>query len=183
VGPRSLRNASRGIALAVVLAAYTGCSGGVSAASYFRIACPAVSTYEHTVQQLTQSLTSSLGAGTTPAEGKSALVIYLDRVTTAADELIAKLKTAGVPNVSGGDGATKLIDALTSLRDAFAKGKSDAEGMSTNSATAFQQDVTRIQSEIGAATTGLQTATANLGSGAMDRAETAEPSCRGLNGG
>jgi hypothetical protein len=172
-----------GVALAAVLVAFAGCSGGVSAAAYFKAACPAVTSYEDTVQQQTRSLSASLGAGTTPAQGKSALVTYLDRVTTATDDLIAKLKKAGVPGMSGGDGATKLIDALTALRDAFAKGKSDAEQVSTTSATAFQQDVTNIQSEINSAASGLQAATRNLRSGEMDKAEAAEPSCSGLSGG
>ena len=183
MGSKRLRWARPGVALTAVLVAFAGCSGGVSAASYFQTACPAVASYEHAVQQQTQSLSASLGVGTTPAQGRSALVTYLGRVTTATDDLIAKLKKAGVPNVSGGVGATKLIDALTALRDAFAKGKSDAEQVSTNSATAFQQDVTKIQSEFNSATTGLQAATRNLGSGEMDKAEAAEPSCNGLNGG
>jgi hypothetical protein len=61
----------------------------------------------------TVASSASLGAGTTPAQGKGALVTYLGRVTTATDDLIAKLKKAGVPNVSGGVGANGSVSAAS----------------------------------------------------------------------
>jgi hypothetical protein len=119
----------------------------VSPVRYVTALCQAVAPFEQDVAARSGALKSS--ASTTAAKGKTELVGYLGALSADADAAVAKLRTAGLPQVSGGTAyAHTILTTFTRLDTAMSRAKALAATLPTTSTTAFRSAATRLATAV-----------------------------------
>jgi hypothetical protein len=177
---------SRALALVLSVAVLAGCgsSSGVSASTYVRAVCNAIYPFEHNVVVRESELALSLSAIKTPAEGKSVLQAYITGVAKDTDAAIAKLESAGSPDVKGGKQiSTAIVQAFTRVGSAMHAALRQANALPTTNQAAFTQGVHGLVASL-SSIRGIsqQLQSSPLKSPALVKAAGQEPACKNLSG-
>jgi hypothetical protein len=174
-------------ALALITFALAGCGGSgsstVTPRAYVSAVCKAVGPFETDVVNRSSAL--NLTTISSPKQGKVALQGFLSAISDDTKHALAKLKTAGTPDVKNGKQiATAIVNAFAQLNTTMTQAVKQASTLPTNSAPAFKgaaqslgNTVRTSMSKIG---TNLQSGT--LKSPALEQAAAKDPACKALAG-
>lgn len=118
-----------------------------------------------------------------PAAGKAAITKFLGGALKATDKLAKDLKSAGVPSINNGNAiATAFMNAVKSLRSAYATANTNAAALSTTDAAAFALSAQAMVKGLQTAGTTLQTTLAAAAkqypASALNQAFTSTKACR-----
>jgi hypothetical protein len=162
------RGVSAALAALVITVLAAGCGSGaksstggstarVSPSAYVTALCTAVAPFEKDVASRSGALSRS--TSTTASQGKTELVSYLGALSSDADAAVAKLRAAGVPQVSGGAAYAKtILTTFTRLDTAMSRARKLAATLPTASPSAFQSSATKLA-------TAVKDSVSDLGSG------------------
>jgi hypothetical protein len=173
-------SAACAIAITIGLAACGGSSSsGPSPAAYVKSICNAIGPFEKTVQQRSSAL--NLSNIKSAADGKTALKTFLTQVASDTDQAVAKLKAAGIPDVSNGKQVSAaIVGAFTQLKSALDKAASQAGSLPTASPQAFQTAAQALGSSVQSSMSGIGGSLSNLKSPDLEAAAKKEPACQSL---
>jgi hypothetical protein len=186
-----LRTAFTALAAAAAFAA-AGCGGGDGGASggadpeqYAADVCGAIANWQKELQSGATSMQSKLGAASSPADVKTQLVAFMETATNATDDMVAKVKEAGPPDVEDGEALqADLEQGLAAAQTAFAAARDDAKNLPTDNPAAFQAEAQKLGStlseegtKIGQTFNGLST---KYDSQDLNQAFDKEPACKSL---
>ena len=179
------------IAAAALLAA--GCGGGDDGGSaagadpeqYAADVCGAISDWQKELQTSATTMQSKLGTASTPEDVKTELVSFMEGATESTDDMLAKVKEAGPPDIEDGEALQRDLEkGLGDAQTAFAAARDKAKELPTGDRAAFQREAqalgTTLNEEgakIGQTFNGLST---KYDSQELNEAFEKEPSCRNL---
>lgn len=178
------RNAILTVVVTVVLAGCGGSSGssGPSASTWVASVCNAVVPFQRDLQTRGGALQSSTAKNVTQV--KQALQSFMTALVADANAAVSHLSAAGTPNVTDGKTiSTALVNAFTTLRDAFVKAQGQVNALPTSSATAFQSAAQGVLVTIRSSVSGLGPSLSGLKSPALDKAAKATPACSSITSG
>jgi hypothetical protein len=174
-----LRLALATFAIAALLAGCGSSSSGVSASSYVKSICNAVTPFEKDVT--TRSSALNLTTLTNASAGKKALQGFLSAVATDTDQVITRLKAAGSPNVSNGDKIAKgVVNAFTQLKSAMSRAVTQANSLPTNTPQAFKTAAQNLGTTVRSSMTSIGSGLSSLKSTDLEKAAAKEPACKSL---
>jgi hypothetical protein len=181
VPPAILRAA---IGLLVVVGLCTGCgssgSSKVSTATYVKTVCSAISPLEHDVVARTQALSGSTAASA--AEAKKTLQGFLSAVSKDADQAVARISSAGTPDISRGQSvANEIVRAFTQLRDAMHAAAAKASSLPTDSATSYKTAAQALNANVRASLNKIDGS--GLSNPDIEHAAAKVPVCKSLSAG
>jgi hypothetical protein len=154
-------------------------SSSVSAATYVKSICSAVTPFEKDVQTRSSALNLTTLANAT--QGKKALQQFLSAVASDTDQVISRLKAAGTPNVSNGDKISKgVVNAFTQLKAAMSRAVSQANALPTNSPQAFKTAAQNLGNTVRSSMTSIGAGLSSLKSADLEKAASKEPACKAL---
>ena len=179
VRPASL---CRVLALLIVVCLGAGCgssdSSKVSTASYVSSVCSAIAPLERDVVARSTQLKNTTARNA--AEAKQNLQGFLKAVEQDADRALARIKSAGTPNVSGGKNVSAtIVRTFTQLRDALSTAVKKAATLPTDSPTAFQSSAQALLASVGTALN--QIGTSGLNNPEVEKEAARQPACKRLN--
>jgi hypothetical protein len=143
--------------LAVVAAAalaVAGCGGssspeGTPPADWAQSVCGALSDWQTSLQEKSQSLTQDVLQAKSPNAAKEQISTFLSDVIVETETMIGAVDAAGQPAVDqGGQIAEDFHNGLNRMRDAFKDAASDVQSVPTDDPQAFQQQLTQIGTEL-----------------------------------
>jgi hypothetical protein len=181
VHPAILRAA---LGLLGALALCTGCgssnSSKVDTATYVKTVCSAISPLEHDVITRTQALSGSTAASA--AQAKKTLEGFLGAVSKDADQAVARISSAGTPDISGGQSvATEIVKAFTQLRDAMHAAAAKASSLPTDSASSYKTAAQALNANVRASLNNIDAS--GLSNPDIEQAAAKEPVCKSLSSG
>lgn len=160
------------LAAPLLAAALTGCGGGsasndggaggaptqtVSADEYASGVCRSVSGWLKGLSKESSKLVQGMSSGTSPEEGKTALVSFFGSAAQRTDALVTEVEKVGAPDVEGGAKASAdLLDGLARTKQSFDSAQSKAQDLPTNSQQEFQAGAQAISSTLQQETSGIQ---------------------------
>ena len=188
-----LRTAFTAVFVAAAFAV-AGCGGGDDGASggdgadpeqYAADVCGAIGSWQKELQSGATSMQSKLGAASSPADVKTELVAFMETAAKATDNMLAKVKEAGPPDVENGEALqADLEKGLTAAQTAFAAARDDAKALPTDNPATFQAEAQKLGStlneegaKIGQTFNGLST---KYDSKDLNQAFDKEPACKSL---
>jgi hypothetical protein len=124
-----------------------GGGGGdkVSADAYAADMCKSASDWVKSLQQRATDLQGGLEPGTSPAEGKEALVGFLDDVIADTDDWISALDDVGVPDVEGGeDYASEIKTAAQDAKGVLEETGASVDDLPTDDRQAFAKEAGEV---------------------------------------
>jgi hypothetical protein len=169
--------------IVTVALAFAGCGGGsskVSAAAYVKSVCTSVGAWVRDVQSRgTQVQAANL---TNPSQGKSELQRFMAAVLASTDKVLGQVKSAGVPNVTGGQGVeNSLVNAFTQAKTVLERAATSVSQLPINDATAFKNAATQLGNSVNQSLTAIGTSLSGLSSStALKAAGTKEPACQSI---
>jgi hypothetical protein len=164
--------------------ALTACGGGgsngkVSASSYVRSICQAIGPFQKDVQGRSSQL--DLNSIKSPAQGKQVLQSFLTAVSADTDKAVAKIKSAGTPDVNNGKAiSTAIGNAFTQLKGALSQAQSSANSLPTNSPQAFKTAAQALGNSVRNSMSNIGNGLTGLRSSQLESAAKKEPSCQAL---
>jgi hypothetical protein len=169
--------------LPIVLGACGGGGGGgskVSAGQYVGDLCRSLKTWRNAIQGRVSDLTSSISSSTTPEQGKQKLRDYLDGVLTDTDQMLSRIKDAGVPDVANGKStADTLVSTLQLARDSLANARAQVDNLPTSSRQAFGRATQGLARQIQYLGTTVQASLAGLQSASeLNQAFNSSSACK-----
>jgi len=156
-------------------------SSSVSPAAYVKSICQSVGPFERDVQARSSAL--NLGTIKDPAQGKTALQGFLNAVAADTDKAVAKLKSAGSPDVKNGKQISNaIVSAFTQLRGALSQAVSSANSLPTNSPAAFKTAAVALGNTVRTSMSNIGSGLTGLSSPALESAAKKEPACQSIGG-
>jgi hypothetical protein len=177
----------KALLLALVVALLASCGGGgsdkVDPKTYVHDVCGAFLDWVNSVKQGSSQLQQLNSVGTTPADAKAALGKYIDGLITETQATVAKLKDAGVPDVSNGDSIRSgLVDAFEKVQEAFSQARDSISGLSTTSPAAFKAATEDLGSTLQSSLQGASDSLNKIGDEPeLVTASNADANCQQLN--
>jgi hypothetical protein len=167
----------------VAVAACGGSSGssGVTPSAYVKSVCMAVGPFEKDVVSRSSAL--DLATIKSAAQGKTALQGFLTAVAADTNQALAKLKSAGAPNVKNGKAiAGAIVGAFSQLNGTMKTAVQQADSIPTNSPTAFKNAAQGLGSTVRTSMTkiGTNLQSSTLKSPQLERAAAKETTCKTL---
>jgi hypothetical protein len=162
-----------------------GSAGGAAPEQYAADVCGAISDWQKELQTSATTMQSKLGTGSTPADVKTELVTFMEGATKSTDDMLAKVKEAGPPDVEDGEALQRDLEkGLTDAQAAFAQARDEAKTLPTDNPATFQSEAQKLGTtlneegtKIGQTFNGLST---KYDSKELNEAFDKEPSCRSL---
>jgi hypothetical protein len=181
---RLVHTASLRCALAVLIALSlcAGCGSGssskISAASYVRQVCSAISPLEHDVATRSSALNNS--AATNAAQAKQTLQGFLAAVEQDSNHALSHIRVAGTPDISNGKTvASTVVKAFTELRDAMRAASTKATSLPTDSAASFKTAAQALGAGVRGSLSSIDAS--GLRNRDLVKAAANEPTCKSLN--
>lgn len=140
--------------LAAAALAVAGCGGssrpeGTPPADWAQSVCAALSDWQTSLQEQSQSLTQDVLQAKNPRAAKEQIGTFLTDVIVETETMIGAVDAAGQPAVDQGDQiAEDFHNGLIRMRDAFKDAASDVQSVPTDDPQAFQQQLTQIGTEL-----------------------------------
>ena len=183
--PASLRGA---LALLIVATLFAGCgssgsskssgSAKVSAENYVRSVCSAISPLEHDVVTRSSALNNTTATDATHA--KKTLQGFLNAVEQDSEHALARIRSAGTPDISGGTTvATTIVRAFTELRDAMRVAATKSNSLPTSSAASFKTAAQALGTSVKGSLNHIDAS--GLSNPELEKAAAGEPACKSLN--
>jgi hypothetical protein len=193
------RSRSSGLAVLAITVAIAGCGGSskssssgssstasqsskVTAASYVKAICSAIAPFEKDVQARSSAL--NLASIKNASQGKSALQGFLSSVAADTDKAVTQLKASGTPDVQNGQAISAgIVTAFTQLKTALSAAASQAGSLPTGNAQAFQTAAQALGTGVQGSMSKIGSSLGNLKSAALEKAASADPTCKSLASG
>jgi hypothetical protein len=169
-------------ALLFATAAPAGASGA-DPATWAKQFCTAVVNWQTKLQQESSKIENA--SPSSIAEGKQAIVNFLNKAVTLTKQAISSAKKAGVPNTPNGKKiSTTLVGGLQKAQSLFSKAKSQAQSLPTNDpakfAAAGKKIGTSLQQSGSALSTSLKKVSGLDTGQKLGTAIAAEPNCASI---
>jgi len=179
VHPASLRGAP---ALLIVLLVCAGCgssgSSKVSASTYVKSVCSAISPLERDVGNRLSALGGS--SATNAAEAKKTLQDFLGAIAQDSDQAVSHLRSAGTPDITNGHTvAGAIVRAFTELRDAMRVAVTKSQSLPTDSAASFNSAAQALTTSVRGSLNSIDAS--GLTNPELEKAAAKEPACKSLN--
>lgn len=186
VHPASLRAV---LALLIVVTVCAGCgssgssktssgSAKVSAKTYVKSVCSAISPLERDVVTRSSALNNTAAADATHA--KKTLQSFLGAVEQDSENALSRIRSAGTPDISNGEAvATTIVKAFTELRDAMRVAATKSNSLPTNSAAAFKTAAQSLGASVKGSLNNIDAS--GLSNPDLEKAAAGEPACKSLN--
>jgi hypothetical protein len=168
----------------------SGSSGGsgttttskVTAASYVKSICSAISPFEKDVQARSSAL--NLSSIKSAAQGKTALKGFLTAVASDTDKAVTQLKAAGTPEVQNGTEISQgIVTAFTQLQSALSTAATQAGSLPTDSAQSFKTAAQSLGTNVQGSMSKIGSSLGNLKSADLEKAAASDPTCKSLASG
>lgn len=177
----SLRGAP---ALLIVLLLCAGCGSGgggsskVSAGSYVKSVCSAISPLEHDVVTRSSALNNSTATNATQA--KQTLQGFLNAIEQDSEHAVSQIRSAGTPDISGGKTVSgAIVRTFSELRDAMKVAVTKSQALPTNSASSFNTAAQALTSSVRGSLNSIDAS--GLSNPDLEKAASKEPACKSLN--
>jgi hypothetical protein len=177
----SLRGA---LALLTVLLLCAGCGSGsggsskVSAGSYVKSVCSAISPLERDVVTRSSALNNSTATNAT--EAKQTLQRFLNAIEQDSENAVSKIRAAGTPDISGGKTVSgAIVRTFSELRDAMKVAVTKSQALPTNSAASFNTAAQALTSSVRGSLNSIDAS--GLSNPDLEKAASKEPACKSLN--
>jgi hypothetical protein len=179
VHPASLRGAP---ALLIVLLLCAGCGSGgsskVSAGTYVKSVCSAISPLERDVVTRSSALNNSSASNAT--EAKKTLEGFLDAIEHDSEHAVSRIRAAGTPDISGGKSvAGAIVKTFSELRDAMKVAVSKSQSLPTSSASSFNTAAQALTTSVRGSLNSIDAS--GLSNRDLEKAASKEPACKSLN--
>jgi hypothetical protein len=183
VTPATLRCAITFL-IAVFLAVGCGGSGGssgsakVSPSKYVATVCSAISPLERDVKTRSSALNNT--TATNANQAKRTLQGFLTAVEQDSEHALTQIKSAGTPDISGGEAVSgTIVKAFTELRDAMKIASKKATSLPTNSATSFKTAAQALGTSVKGSLSNVDTS--GLSNPDLVKAAAKQAACKSLN--
>ena len=177
----SLRGAP---ALLIVLLLCTGCgsseggSSKVSAGSYVKSVCSAISPLERDVVTRSSALNNSTATNATQA--KQTLQGFLNAIEQDSEHAVSRIRAAGTPDISGGKTVSgAIVRTFSQLRDAMKVAVTKSQALPTNSASSFNSAAQTLTASVRGSLNSIDAS--GLSNPDLEKAASKEPACKSLN--
>lgn len=126
----------------VLAASLLSCSGATEPKAWTDQVCHALTPWRSEITALNTQAQTQLKTATSPAQARDSVMHLLDGAQKSTENARSRVAAAGVPDVKGGkDAANRLVSALASVRDAYAKASHAIGALKTDPADAFYAGV------------------------------------------
>lgn len=175
----SLRGAP---ALLIVLLLCAACGSGgpskVSAPTYVKSVCSAISPLSRDVSIRLSALNSTTAPNATAA--KKTLQGFLDAIEQDTEQALARLRSAGTPDISNGESvSTAIVRTFSQLRDAMKVAVTKSRSLPTDSPTSFNAAAQALTTSVRGSLNKIDAS--GLSNPALEKAASTQPLCRSLN--
>lgn len=177
--PASLRGAAA-LLIAIVLCAGCGSSGSskVSAGSYVKTVCSAISPLESDVATRSSALNNTSASNATQA--KKTLEGFLDAIEQDSEHAVSEIRSAGTPDISNGKAVSgAVVRAFSELRDAMKVAVTKSQSLPTDSATSFNSAAKALTTSVRGTLNHIDAS--GLTNRDLEQAASKEPACKSLN--
>ncbi|HJS94562.1 MAG TPA: hypothetical protein VJ741_09885 [Solirubrobacteraceae bacterium] len=177
----SLRGAPA-LLLVVLLCAGCGSGGGgsskVSAGSYVKSVCSAISPLERDVVTRSSALNNSTATNAT--EAKQTLQGFLNAIEQDSEHAVSQIRAAGTPDISGGKTVSgAIVRTFSQLRDAMKVAVTKSHALPTTSASSFNSAAQALTTSVRTSLNGIDAS--GLSNPDLEKAASKEPACKSLN--
>ncbi len=177
--PASLRGAP---ALLIVLLLCAGCgssgSSKVSARTYVRSVCSAISPLVTDVATRSSALNNSSASNAT--EAKKTLQGFLTAIAQDSDHAVSRIRSAGTPDISDGKSvANAIVKTFIELRDAMQAAVTKSKSLPTDSASSFNSAAQALTTKVRGSLNSIDAS--GLSNPDLEKAASTEPACKSLN--
>jgi hypothetical protein len=180
----SLRGAP---ALLIVLLLCAGCGSGgssktsdskITAGSYVKSVCSAISPLERDVVTRSSALNNSTATNATQA--KQTLQGFLNAIEEDSEHAVARIRAAGTPDISGGKTVSgAIVRTFSQLRDAMKAAVTKSQALPTSSPSLFNSAAQALTSSVRGSLNNIDAS--GLNNPALEKAASKEPACQSLN--
>lgn len=175
----SLRGAP---ALLIVLLLCAGCGSGgsskVSAGTYVKSVCSAISPLERDVSIRASALNDTTASNASDA--KRTLQSFLNAIEQDSEHAVSQIRAAGTPDISNGKSVSgAIVRAFSQLRDAMKVAVTKSQALPTDSASSFNSAAQALTTSVRGSLNGIDAS--GLTNPALEKAATKEPACKSLN--
>ncbi|MBA3551409.1 MAG: hypothetical protein H0W27_00870 [Actinobacteria bacterium] len=179
------------IAAAVTL---TACGGGdgsdgggaeetVTPQEYASDVCGALDGWVTASRDRAGSLTGALNPTASAESRRDVLAGYIDGLIEDTEALIGDVRTAGVPDVEGGEQiAGQIVDAFDTVKTELEQTRGEVDALPTDDPAAFTAAATQLGTSIQTSLTAAGTSVGGISEPTLNRAFAGEPACSGLGG-
>jgi hypothetical protein len=160
----------------------TSQSSKVTAAAYVKSICSAISPFEKDVSAKSSAL--NLSTIKNASQGKQALQTFLTSVASDTDKAVDQLKAAGTPNVQNGLAISQgIVSAFGELKTTLSSAANQAGSLPTGNAQSFKTAAQSLGTNVQSSMTRIGSSLGNLKSAALEKAASADPTCKSLASG
>jgi hypothetical protein len=175
----SLRGAP---ALLIVLLICAGCGSSakpkVTAGSYVKSVCSAISPLERDVVNRSSALNGS--TATNAAQAKKTLQGFLGAIEQDSDHAVSQIRAAGTPDISNGKTVSAaIVRTFTELRNAMRLAVTKSRSLPTDSASSFNSAAQALTTSVKGSLNSIDAS--GLSNPALEKAASKEPACQSLN--
>jgi hypothetical protein len=177
----SLRSAL-GALLVVAVCVGCGSSGSskVSASSYVKSVCSAISPLERDVVTRSSALNNTTAANAT--EAKKTLQGFLTAVEQDSAQALSKIQSAGTPDISNGKAvAGTVVKAFTELRAAMKVALNKSNSLPTDSPSSFKTAAQALGASVRGALSNIDSS--GLSNPDLEKAAASQTVCKNLSNG
>lgn len=169
-------------ALVIVLLLCAGCGSGgsskVSAGTYVKSVCSAISPLERDVVTRSSALNNS--TATNAAEAKRTLQSFLNAIEQDSEHAVSQIRSAGTPDISGGKTVSgAIVRTFSELRDAMKVAVTKSQALPTNSASSFNSAAQALTTSVRGSLNNIDAS--GLTNPDLEKAASTEPACKSLN--
>jgi hypothetical protein len=179
VHPASLRSAP---ALLIALLLCAGCGSGgsskVSASSYVKSVCSAISPLSSDVSTRLTALNNTTAPNATVA--KKTLQGFLDAIEQDSEHAVSRLRSAGTPDISSGKSVSAaIVKTFTELTNTMRVAVSKSQSLPTDSPSSFNAAAQALTTSVRGALNKIDAS--GLSNPDLEKAAGKEPACKSLN--
>ncbi len=152
----------------------------VSAGTYVGAVCSAIAPLEKDVVSRSAALKKT--TATSAAQAKKNLRGFLAVVEQDSDHALARIQSAGTPDIKNGDAvAGKIVATFTELRDAMQSAVAKAASLPTGSPSSFQTAAQALLASVGSSLNKIDSS--GLSNPDVEKAEASQSACKQLSSG
>jgi hypothetical protein len=175
----SLRGAP---ALLIALLLCAGCGSGgsskVSASSYVKSVCSAISPLSSDVSTRLTALNNTTAPNATVA--KKTLQGFLDAIEQDSEHAVSRLRSAGTPDISSGESVSAaIVKTFTELRNTMRVAVTRSHSLPTDSPSSFNAAAEALTTSVRGALNKIDAS--GLTNRDLEKAASKEPACKNLN--
>ncbi len=158
----------------------SGSSGSskISAGTYVKSVCSAISPLERDVVSRSSALNNSTASNAIQA--KKTLRGFLNAIEQDSEHAVSQIQSAGTPDISNGKAVSgAIVRAFSQLRDAMKVAVTRAASLPTDSATSFNSAAQALTTSVRGSLGNIDAS--GLSNPELEKAASKEPACKSLN--